>query len=71
MTNETQDTAALLRRLLDDLERQESTDEPEGGVRVLRSVTDQHQHTDTVSGSTSSTSAWDWSESSEWGFDSW
>lgn len=71
MSNETQDTAALLRRLLDGLERQESTDEPEGGVQVLRSVSDQHQHTGTVSGSTSATSSWDWSSGSEWGFDSW
>ena len=71
MTNETQDTAALLRRLLDGIERQESSDEPEGGVRVLRSVSDQHTHTDSVSGTTGPTSTWDWSNSSEWGFDSW
>lgn len=65
------DTAALLRKLLDSVERQAAEDEPEGSVEVLRTVSDTVQTSDSVSATSQAASSWDWSSSSEWGFSTW
>lgn len=65
------DAADMLRKLLDIAERQKNAEEPEGATTLLRAVTETAVTSDTVSTSTNTAPGWDWSENSEWGFDSW
>lgn len=63
--------AELIRQLNDRLNRLENQDEPEGAVQLLRNLSETETSSDSVSTTTQSTSGWDWSSDSTWGFDSW
>lgn len=65
------DTASLLRRLLDAVEREQGNKIVRGNVSLVRRKTENHVVTDSHTQSTQSTSGWDWSTGSTWGGDSW
>lgn len=69
MPNTNRNSARILAKLHDDVRRLKQDTEPEESVRVVRTITDEAETSDTVSAETQSAGSWDWT--GEWGMNSW
>lgn len=65
------DASAMLRKVMDIVERQRSENASEGSTTLVRRTEDTLEASDDVSSTTESSTAWDWSSDSTWGFDEW